>query len=337
MQASARLESGLPLLYSHSLSRPFNSLKRLPDNTMQLRHLVALGILSSLTVAHPGPVADLTATWVPTATVTITVPIATHSTHLSDAKANAKRFHGDWLIHKRASTTEETSTTTSESSRSTTEASTTGTTRTTSATSTTSAGATESTTASTTSTTASSTSTTSTASSTTSSSSTTTTTSQSTTTSPTTTTKSTSTASSTTSTASATSSASAAIAAYNRRGEIAAIITFSILILLFVGVAAFMCNRDKRKRKRVEAREAAKAADYSMVSLPEGGRAQSEAKFDRASVMFATVPSRSDLGLSTPMTRPSSATASEILRQSPTPAAASVVLRDAQHQAGNYV
>ncbi|OJJ99632.1 hypothetical protein ASPACDRAFT_1856215 [Aspergillus aculeatus ATCC 16872] len=301
---------------------------------MQLRYLIALGTLSSLTAAHPGPAADLPSTWSPTSTVTVTVPIATLTADVNNLKAHAKRFHGDWLIQKRASTTEETSSTTSESTTSTTATSTSTTESTASTTSTTSSSTTEATTSSTTSTVSS---TTSTASSTTSSTTTTSATSQSTTTASTTTTKTTSTASTTTSTASATSSASAAKAAYNRRGEIAAIVTFTILILLFVGVAAFMCTRDKRKRRRIEARAAAKAADYSMVSLTEGGRPQSETKFDRASVMFATAPSRSELGLSTPLTRPSSIATSEVLRQSPTPAAAPATPPEAQHRAGNYV
>ncbi|PYH44058.1 uncharacterized protein BP01DRAFT_366781 [Aspergillus saccharolyticus JOP 1030-1] len=300
---------------------------------MQLQYLVALGALSFLAAAHPGPAADLPATWAPTATVTITVPIATQSTDLHNLKAHKKRFHGDWIIQKRASTTEGTTSTTETSS--TTTSSTTSTAEaTTSTTSTTSASTSEATTTSTTTTS----SVTSTATSATSSGTTTSATTQSTTSSATTTTKSASTASSTTSTASATSSASAAKAAYNRRGEIAAIITFSFLILLFVGVGAFMCNRDSRKNKRIEARQAAKAAEYSMVSLTDGDRPQSEAKFDRASVMFATAPSRSDLGLSSPMTRPSSAAASEILRQSPTPTpAAAPATPEPQHLGGNYV
>ncbi|PYI16210.1 hypothetical protein BO86DRAFT_127012 [Aspergillus japonicus CBS 114.51] len=302
---------------------------------MQLRYLIALGTLSSLAAAHPGPAADLPSTWAPTSTVTVTVPVATQTADVNNLKAHAKRFHGDWVIQKRASTTEETSSTTSESTTSTSSTSTTSTTEsTTSTTSTTSSSTTEATTSSTTSTVSS---TTSTASSTTSSSTTTSATSQSTTTAATTTTKTTSTASTTTSTASATNSASAAKAAYNRRGEIAAIVTFTILILLFIGVAAFMCTRDKRKRRRIEARAAAKAADYSMVSLTEGARPQSEAKFDRASVMFATAPSRSELGLSTPLTRPSSIATSEVLRQSPTPAAAPDTPPEAQHRAGNFV
>ncbi|KAB8208438.1 hypothetical protein BDV34DRAFT_190287 [Aspergillus parasiticus] len=148
----------------------------------------------------------------------------------------------------------------------------------------------------------------------------------------TTTTKSTSTTATTTSsTSTATTTTSAEMREYNRRGHIAAIITFSILGAIFFGYGFLHCYLSSRKKRQIAARKAAAEAgsNYSLVALNENAKSQSEVNFDRSSVMFASQsPSRTDLssmvqqgpgaqGHSRPMTRPSSLAVSETLHQSP--------------------
>ncbi|GKZ21770.1 hypothetical protein AbraIFM66951_008766 [Aspergillus brasiliensis] len=260
---------------------------------MQLRYLLALSALSSTVIAQAEPAAGVF--WLSPQTE---APVA-QPTSLVDNYPKPKRYNRSLNFQKRATTTDDTTTTTdaatttadtTSDTTSTTEATTTSTTSSTSSTSTTTA------------TTATSTSTTSSSTSTTSSSS------QSTT-SATSTTQSTTTTSTTTSTTTAaTSTLTAAQKEFNHRGEIAAIVTFSILIFIFVALTFFLCFREKSKINRL-AKKADAGADYSMVPLADG-RPQSEAKFDRASMMFA---SNSELNLNGSGRRPTSMAVSETL------------------------
>ncbi|GKZ36632.1 hypothetical protein AbraIFM66950_007807 [Aspergillus brasiliensis] len=261
---------------------------------MQLRYLLALSALSSTVIAQADPAAGVF--WLSPQTE---APVA-QATSIVDNYPKPKRYNRSLNFQKRATTTDDTTTTTdaatttadtTSDTTSTTEATTTSTTSSTTSTSTTTA------------TTATATSTTSSSTSTTSSSS-----SQSTT-SATSTTQSTTTTSTTTSTTTtATTTLTAAQKEFNHRGEIAAIVTFSILIFIFVALTFFLCFREKSKINRL-AKKADAGADYSMVPLADG-RPQSEAKFDRASMMFA---SNSQLNLDGSGRRPTSMAVSETL------------------------
>ncbi|KAF7596878.1 hypothetical protein BBP40_011923 [Aspergillus hancockii] len=321
---------------------------------MRLHSWVMLGALSSVAIAQGEPAADPSLTWTSPATVPVAKP--TPAMPQNDNRPRYKRYHHSWMLQKRATTTDDAATTedpaatTAEETTSATEAATTDATTaaatTTDAATTTTAAETTSTTSSTSSTSSTTTSTSSTSStssstSTTSSSST----SQSTTSSSTTSTKTTSTTSTTTSsTSSATSTTSAEMREYNRKGTLAAIITFSILGSIFVGYACFHCFHESSKKKRrlaAAAKAAAAGSSYSMVPLADGPGSQSDVNFDRKSMMFAT-QSRTDLesiafpaagshSFNQPVTRPSSMAASETLHQSP------VLGAHPQEQRGNFI
>ncbi|PWY66004.1 hypothetical protein BO70DRAFT_374849 [Aspergillus heteromorphus CBS 117.55] len=289
---------------------------------MLLRCLLALGALSSVTLAHPEPAADLSLPPLPPNTAVAAFPTPA----LGDMSQKPKRYHHEWILQKRATTTADTATTTSDDTTTTSTTEATSTTESTTAAATTTTSESTTSTTSTTSATSASTSSTSTATATTSTSSATTTSASTSTTSSTTTT---STASTTSSTSTATSTVSAKQRARDRRGEIAAIIVFGSLIIVFVALTCFLCMRENRKARRIAAHKAALDAgsDYSMVPLAENGatpRPQSVAtKFDRASMMFAThsvdsvVYSGQDNAR--PMTRPTSMAASETLSRGPAP------------------
>ncbi|QMW41265.1 hypothetical protein G4B11_004589 [Aspergillus flavus] len=305
---------------------------------MRIQSLVVLGTVFSGAIAHPEPGAELSSKWPSTTTGPVTAP--TPALLQGNNGPRNKRYERGWLLEKRDSTTEDAATTTEDTTSTIEEATTTTTEATTQADTTTAPTTTDATTttessttttSSTTSTTSSTSSTTSTTSST-SSTSTTSSTSQSTSSMTTTTTKSTSTAATTTSsTSTATTTTSAEMREYNRRGHIAAIITFSILGAIFFGYGFLHCYLSSRKKRQIAARKAAAEAgsNYSLVALNEGAKSQSEVNFDRSSMMFASQsPSRTDLssmvqqgagaqGYSQPMTRPSSLAVSETLHQSP--------------------
>ncbi|RAH63196.1 hypothetical protein BO85DRAFT_494936 [Aspergillus piperis CBS 112811] len=258
---------------------------------MQLRYLLALSALSSAALAHAEPAAGVFSLSPQTE-----APVA-QPTSIVDQYLKPKRYNRSLNFQKRATTTDDTTTTTDAA------------TTTADSTTSTSSSTTEATTTSDTSTTSATTTATTATSTSSSSSSTTSSSSSQSTTSATSTTQSTTTTSTTTgTTTSATSTVSAAQKEYNHRGEIAAIVTFSILIFIFLALTFFLCFREKAKTNRL-AKKADAGADYSMVPLADG-RPQSEAKFDRASMMFA---SNSQLNLDQMARRPTSMAASETL------------------------
>ncbi|KAE8362264.1 hypothetical protein BDV27DRAFT_131791 [Aspergillus caelatus] len=297
---------------------------------MRIQSLFVLGTVFSGAIAHPEPTAEVSSKWPSTTTTPLTAP--TPATLHGNNGARNKRYEHGLLLEKRDTTTEDPATTTEETTSTTKEATTEATTQadtttaptTTEATTTTTDDATTTTESSTT-TTSSTTSTTSSTSSTTSTTSTTSSTSstsQSTSSMSTTTTKSTSTtATKTSSTSTATSTISAEMREYNHRGNIAAIITFSILGAIFFGYGFLHCYLDSRKKRQIAATKAAAEAgsDYSLVALNQNARSQSEINFDRSSMMFASQSaSRTDLSSVVQQgARPSSLAVSETLHPSP--------------------
>ncbi|KAL5355061.1 hypothetical protein BJX96DRAFT_170311 [Aspergillus floccosus] len=227
--------------------------------------LVALGCVCSLGVSWPHPLPNFLQ-------LAPAQPINTLAPSLAPRdNQNSFNTYGHW-IHARAETTTEATTAATADTSQTPAQST----------------ATEATTAASTTTTAAETSTTSQTTSPTSTCSTSSTT--------TTGTSTTSTASITTSTATATSTASAALAERNRKGKIAAIITFSLLGSLFFGICIVSRVRKALAKKRKAAAAAAavpqkrpvSGSTYSMVPLTDdAGRPTSEPRFDRESIMFA--------------------------------------------------
>ncbi|OJJ50656.1 hypothetical protein ASPZODRAFT_232366 [Penicilliopsis zonata CBS 506.65] len=262
---------------------------------MRASLLVVLGALCAVGSARPHRTADA---------VQPIITAVQHEGHAAWVGGQRKRD-----LEARAttdSTTSETTTTTADTTTS--ETSTTTTSSTTSSSTTTSSSSTSTTTTATTATSTATTasSTTATASSTASSSATTTATA---TTSATTTT---STASTTSSTASATASTSPARAAYNRRGEIAAICVFGSLGVIFIASSLTYCLR-KRARERRWAAEAEKlqkdGSTYSVVPLVDAqgkspSAATSDTKLDRYSMMFADRPRSADVAVHLEPLRP---------------------------------
>ncbi|OGM51086.1 facilitator of iron transport 3 precursor [Aspergillus bombycis] len=304
---------------------------------MRIQSLVVLGAVFSGALAHAESAAERAPKWPSTTTTPVVAPTpAILRGH--NGRTNQPYEHG-LLLEKRDSTTEDAATTAEDATSTTEEAATTTTTEaTTQADTTTAPTTTEATTTTddatttTESSTTTSSSTTSSTTSTTSTASTTSSTSQSTSSMSTTTTKSTSTtATKTSSTSTATSTTSAEMREYNRRGHIAAIITFSILGAIFFGYGFLHCYLESRKRRQIAARKAAAEAgsDHPLVALNENAKSQSEVNFDRSSMMFASQSqSRTDLSSMAQQgaaaqgysytARPSSLAVSETRHQSPT-------------------
>ena len=212
-------------------------------------------------------------TWVAAQTTSITNLLPAPETN--GAVLYEKRGYGE-ILHVRDTTaiTDSTSTTETASETSISSTSTSSTSSTTSSTS-----SSTSTSGSTTisSTTSSTTSTSLSTSSTSTSSSSTTTTSSST---------------KTATTATATSSSTAHLDAWNRKGNIAAIVFGCCLVSLFIGISIVHCARDRAKARRIAARELLKSgSSYSLIPPTAAkGSFTPEVKMDRSSTMFTNNP-----------------------------------------------